>query len=144
MGIFTALSIHESMMDEHGVEEGTEATRDILYSNSWDLNTMEQVMESFFDAREVPNVPRHMRETHEILEGETENSAEEEAERLFRQLRETGDEDELLEKTVRGKALVDTYEDVHGFSNPPDVLRDLDEEVINQRFELERLPDPDA
>ncbi|MFB6241229.1 MAG: hypothetical protein ABEJ36_00305, partial [Candidatus Nanosalina sp.] len=119
-------------------------TRDILYGNAWDLERMETALESAFESRDVPNIPRHNREVHQVLHQGEPRKPEEEAERLFQELREVDETRELLEKTVRGHALVNGYERIYGFSNPPEPLWDLDSEVVNQRFDLEELEDPDS
>lgn len=133
MGLITSLSIHKTMIEEHGVRQGTEITRDILYGNAWDLEHMGRSLESAFERRDVPNIPRHRRETSEIAE-EGENKVIEEAERLIEEL-----DEESLNELVRGRELVHEYEQRNTFSNPPETLDELDSIVYQLSRENERL-----
>ncbi len=133
MGLITALTLHETMMDQHGLEEGTETTRDILYGNAWDLEHMGRALESAFEQKEIPNIPRHLRETKEIAD-EGEEALLNEANRM---LEETSSWD--LEEAVRGRELVHAYERKHGFSDPPETMDELDRLVYQMERDSERL-----
>lgn len=105
LGLFTALSIHNTMMEDRGVDEGTRVTRDILYGNDWDLNQMQNVLEETFGNRDVPNIPRHRRHATEIIQ---EERYDEEASKIIRMLEEA-DEDDEMDLAVLGNELVREY-----------------------------------
>lgn len=117
MGLFTALSIHNDMMNNHGLEEGTRKTRDILYDNKWDLSDMEQMLEESFDSRNVPNIPRHRREVIDIIEN---GDPATEAEKLLEKV-ENGDED----AQARGLELTHEYQERHGLEDAPEPIFEL-------------------
>jgi len=133
MGLITALSIHQSMMGQKGVEEGTETTRDILYGNAWDLKHMGLALESSFEQLGMPNIPKHRREVTEIAEKGSE-ALMEEAERLIDEVNQDN-----LEATVRGREVVHEYEALEGFGNPPEVMDDLDRLVYQVERQSEEL-----
>ncbi len=133
MGLITALTLHESMMAKQGVEEGTETTRDILYSNKWDLEHMGRALESAFEERDVPNIPLHRRETHEIGE-QGEEAVLEEAERLLENA-----SDWTLEEVVRGREVIHEYKKRNGFDDPPETMDELDRIVYQMERDSEQL-----
>lgn len=131
MGLFTALTVHSRMMDLHGVEEGTDKTRDILFKNSWDLEEMERVLEGGMEYRDVPNIPRQKKIAHQALESENmEETVDEEAQRILEDIDQADNMDQLVELTLQGTELVEKYEQERGFYNPPDALWELDAEVV--------------
>lgn len=133
MGLITSLSIHEAMINDHGLEEGTDRTRDILYGNAWDLEHMGRALESAFERRDVPNIPLHRREVTEIVD-EGEERMLEEAERLIEEI-----DGDSIDELVRGRELVHEYEQRNSFSNPPEMLDDLDRIVFQLSRRDERL-----
>lgn len=133
MGLITALSIHEIMMERRGVEDGTRTTRDILYGNAWDLKHMGRALETAFEERDVPNVPKHRREAQEIAElGE--ESIIQEADRMVNELDNWG-----MDEVVRGSELLHEYEERHSFAEAPELIKDLDRIVYQLKRESEKL-----
>lgn len=101
MGLFTALTVHNAMMQERGVHEGTRVTRDILYGNDWDLQQMQGILETTFERREVPNVPKHRRRAAEAVENDRHN---EEASEIIKMLEESEED-----AAIRGNELIREY-----------------------------------
>ncbi|MEF8880554.1 MAG: hypothetical protein V5A72_01850, partial [Candidatus Nanohaloarchaea archaeon] len=105
MGLITSLSIHKEMMDQYGVVKGTEKTRDILYSNAWDLKDMGRALESSFEQRDVPNIPVQRRKAVEIA-NEGEEAILEEANHIMSKLEEVD-----LDEVVLGEELKHEYDE---------------------------------
>lgn len=122
MGLFTALSIHEEMIEQEGLEEGTRTTRDILYGNDWDLEQMQNVLERSFDGRDVPNVPRHRRNAVEAVEN---GRVDEEASEILEILEEADEQEAFNEATVRGNELVHEYKERHSNTGPATTIWEL-------------------
>lgn len=117
MGLFTALNIHEVMMERHGVERGTEETREILYDNSWDLDQMRQVLEEVMERRNVPNIPKYKRKVKEVLEEDSE-ALSKEASRILEEA-----EDQKITEYERAfwrNELIRRYEEEKPYPKPPE------------------------
>jgi len=132
MGLVTSLSVHDTLVDIHGFEQGTRKTREILYKNSWDLEEMGRVLEATMDQRDKPNIPRHKRKIQELLDMEDIDQIVTDASiNIIEELESTEDPREILWLDVQGSDLIRAYEEKNSFLDAPEPMKDLDNQLID-------------
>jgi len=135
MGLVTSLSVHDTLVDIHGFEQGTRKTREILYKNSWDLEEMGRVLEATMDQRDKPNIPRHKRKIQELLDMEDIDQIVTDASiNIIEELESTEDPREILWLDVQDQTLSGPRRK-NSFLDAPEPMKDLD----NQLIDLEKI-----